>query len=117
MSRKSKAKGIAVFATGRPEWNKPVSHTATPWRRHDTEHDAIVASGDRLCIALVYAPNQQRPDAECAANLEFIVRACNAHDDLVAALQQAVDAAGYGKVLNKAGWVQACAAIAKAGAQ
>ena len=69
----------------------PVAHTPVPWRRHSHEEDAIVACGDGKPIALVYAPNRQRTDAECAANLTFIVQAVNAHHGLVAACTLAVE--------------------------
>lgn len=49
-----------------------------------------------------------------AANAEFIVRACNAHDDLLAALQALERAIANNEPFTRAEHEQARAAIAKA---
>jgi hypothetical protein len=74
-------------------------HTPGPW---ENDEGSIVSEGG-TAIANVYGPEDfpclgNADDArlaeieqECSANAEFIVRACNAHDDLVAALTDAVE--------------------------
>lgn len=78
-------------------------HTATPWQQ---DEDWIV-SGDGNPVAAAHM------NAE--ANAAFIVRACNAHDDLVRALRHAVEAF---EADNDKSWyvAEARAALAKAGA-
>jgi hypothetical protein len=75
-------------------------HTPTPWRIcTNAQFSSEVETADgSLSIALAHAKGHDLlPDAYEApeddvsdANAAFIVRACNAHDDLVAALE-AVD--------------------------
>lgn len=61
-------------------------HTVIPWHVHE-EWARIINSADG---------NGERPICKCAgpdgsANAEFIVRACNSHADLLAALEGALD--------------------------
>lgn len=71
-------------------------HTALPW----VAVGQLVTAGDTLkapVIARCLKDDIGRhglPRSECVANAEFIVRACNAHDDLLAALKMWV--ADYG---------------------
>lgn len=61
-------------------------HTATPWHRNikpATKYPVIFA-GQSTHIAQVVA--RGLPDEEVEANLEFIVRACNAHDEMLKTL-------------------------------
>lgn len=90
-------------------------HTPTPWV-HDPVLPAHVYSDDATgsivatCTGFSFAP---RPEAEKRANAAFIVRACNAHDELVAALRMVCDSGvALAQPIEKA----MCAALAKAGA-
>lgn len=68
-------------------------HTPLPWLRDRSsglECDVRAASKRKvaLCFGLSQTPHKTREamnayKAECDANAEFIVRACNAHDELV----------------------------------
>lgn len=63
-------------------------HTPGPW-----VHDAVTGSihdSDNRFVAVTWAPNPDGvptnfPDAQ--ANADYICRACNAHDDLLAACE------------------------------
>lgn len=68
------------------------AHTATPWQVNDNDSFQICdADGEvRGCAPIAFM--HSAPRAEKIANAKFIVRACNAHDDLVKALQAARDA-------------------------
>jgi hypothetical protein len=61
-------------------------HTATPWTLIGKQGTAIWA-GDEI-VATVEGSRTNHATARATA--EFIVLACNAHDDLVAALKEAV---------------------------
>ena len=63
------------------------SHTPGPWKQHATPGKiyASVRGADGRCVA----DCGSRSDVIAQANAEFIVRACNAHDDLLEALQRA----------------------------
>lgn len=62
-------------------------HTPTPWKTGDLY--IWGADGEPLDLAA-------RPRPERKANAEFIIRACNSHDELVAALGSAQSwLAGY----------------------
>lgn len=73
---------------------QPATHTPTPWRRGKAS-DAIVADApvrpfdDAEDVA--YYGGYLVAESVTVANQEFIVRACNAHDELVAALKRAVE--------------------------
>jgi enoyl-CoA hydratase/carnithine racemase len=66
-------------------------HTATPWHRNikPAAKYPVIFAGQNTHVAQVVAWGL--PDEVVEANLEFIVRACNAHDDLVKALKVARD--------------------------
>ena len=61
------------------------SHTPGPWKQHATPGKiyASVRGADGRCVA----DCGSRSDVIAQANAEFIVRACNAHDDLLEALE------------------------------
>jgi hypothetical protein len=65
------------------------THTSTPWKCRNQRgpiREAIDIGGEQLtCTA--YGMDPQHTEA----NASFIVRACNAHDELVAALEDALD--------------------------
>jgi len=61
-------------------------HIPTPWviKAHNTIYKPAIYSEDRLVSTI---RGGFTTEAEEYANAEFIVRACNAHDELVAALE------------------------------
>jgi hypothetical protein len=64
------------------------AHTPTPWQVEGSIYEHMAAGirgGSNRAIAQVWKGPRGH------ANAEFIVRACNAHDDLVAALKAIVD--------------------------
>lgn len=97
-------------------------HTATPWKTSGS--GTSVYNNQGALLAAVYGDDPQcRADDRMHANAEFIVRACNAHEDLVTELMSALcfveDAEGSNDF--KPGAVTARiksirAALAKAGA-
>jgi hypothetical protein len=68
-----------------------IKHTPTPWFFLKNGPDyAISATKSRIArFSDIFAtqPHSEAQYEEAEANAEFIVRACNAHDDLVAALE------------------------------
>ena len=75
---------------------KPV-HAATPWRvGPHTLNDEVIIYNQKACIATVPIWQHQGDTnillEQAYADAAFIVRACNAHDELVAALRLALDA-------------------------
>ena len=73
------------------------AHTRTPWAYHKSKSgashriwDTSNAAGGIVEILPRFTFGEKQPGAEAIANAEFIVRACNAHDDLVAALEAVV---------------------------
>jgi hypothetical protein len=70
-------------------------HTATPWQVHDNcgrKGEIGILADDAPCLIAIMA-NGGRGEwpIEAKANAEFIVRAVNAHDDLLAALTELVN--------------------------
>lgn len=70
-------------------------HSALPWKQNfERSADIISGMGGRdFSVCLVNGPKDHVHyllNRECQANAEFIVRACNAHYDLVAALRTAL---------------------------
>lgn len=71
-------------------------HTPTPWNGCD---DFITGAMHGRChssaAGVVYANHiiawMEKEDADRSANAAFIVRACNAHDELVAALERTLE--------------------------
>ena len=92
------------------------NHSPLPWVFDEITGD-VVAGEEEMLIHRSPEDNDDR-DEELAANSAFIVRACNAHDDLVAALA-ALEALVTARdeepsMLTDAEWSAARAAIAKA---
>jgi len=76
-----------------------MSHTSTPWTDHDgttadrtPEWHEIHASGGRVIATLEQDAYNDKwgewTPEEVRANAEFIVRACNAHDELLVACKE-----------------------------
>jgi len=67
-------------------------HTPTPWDSgHDGEIDFIytdVGSNKTICEMLYMEEWDEVGIGESQANAEFIVQACNAHDQLIEALEK-----------------------------
>lgn len=71
-----------------------VQHTPTPWEHlPDEEGSPIVGAGQRICDmdCRSFSDDEsfESQTAQMEADAAFIVRACNAHDELVAALKHA----------------------------
>lgn len=70
-------------------------HTPTPWHSisHSWAHTSIIADASTIALLDIEdeatEDNQEELEALKVANAEFIVRACNAHDQLVAAVKLA----------------------------
>lgn len=73
------------------------THTATPWQSAGEHELAGLSDGKLLRHAVIrsagdrWAALVEIEDAEGEANAEFICRACNSHDGLIAALTLAAD--------------------------
>jgi len=86
------------------------AHTATPWHLVDNGQffDVVVPwscspeSIDEYCPKICSIPYQGNDGIKGAPNAEFIVRACNAHDDLVKALSALVERIDYYASLGEA---------------
>lgn len=64
-----------------------MTHTPTPWI-HNLKRDRIESNGEKLLVNGVALPCGNHPKStEATANAQFIVQACNAHEELVAALK------------------------------
>jgi hypothetical protein len=95
-------------------------HTATPWEfshnsASDQQHACIEIHGDGWKIAYLQSSGQVLGGITyeaTEANAEFICRACNAHDALIAALQEIVTLAPTGSLAQH----KAHAALAAVGA-
>ena len=65
-----------------------MNHTLGPW--HIINSDMVVGPEGQLVADCERTPHCERPappTVEAMANAEFIVRACNAHEELLAALR------------------------------
>ena len=101
---------------------RTVGHTPTPWKVEALSvfgpHDEKGALAPVACCDVKWDGQVIRPYAEVVGNTAFIVRACNAHDGLLAACK------GLAAKLERSGeawmsdpdWLAASAAIAKADA-
>jgi hypothetical protein len=86
-----------------------MAHTPIPWKATRYSHYGILVTAKKRAIAgMMYRlPEDQ-------ANAEFIVRACNAHADLLAALEAAIERCVWQEG-NGSDWIDlARAAIARA---
>lgn len=90
-------------------------HTATPWKIAGASGTAVYGATGNMVAAIYGDDPQCRADERMIANAAFIVRACNAHDDLVKALQGLIRA-GHSLNASSHEWNAAHAALAKAGA-
>jgi len=63
-------------------------HTRLPWRT--TPIDSIFADGPGYAVAQTQQVAGDLGGEERTANADFIVRACNSHADLLAALEECV---------------------------
>lgn len=91
-------------------------HTPTPWARNINHKYPIysVTSHAHIAYTLLDAPNGI-DERVANANLEFIVRAVNAHDELVEVLRGLVVDVEYRRAIHKSPWYErAVAALAKA---
>lgn len=92
-----------------------MKHTPTPWFRNiraNGKYPTIFAGRNQHVCSV----SQQKTGDEIEANIDFIVTACNAHEDLVAALRELVTHNDHqtGAAFNYKASEKAWAAIAKA---
>lgn len=87
--------------------------TPGPWSANGLCVSCAVGARENISICIT-TPNFEN-DGSCYANAEFIARAGNSHDEMLAALKAAVTAHGpFGDDSRPEWWGAACAAIAKA---
>jgi hypothetical protein len=67
-------------------------HTPTPWAVEDTGCGIEIVSGN-FVVAEILPADGKDPTDQDRANAAFIVRACNAHDELVRALEAIAECA------------------------
>ena len=102
-----------------------IKHTPTPWAVQDLKTPPLITEEGAMIVTAMAATSRRvallttrhyTPHDVCLANAEFIVRAANAHDDLIVALQL-IDLAplAYGKDAQHEMQRIARAALAKAG--
>ncbi len=70
-----------------------MEHTATPWQLEERETDFVLQDADGEFINYLTKSRHidDLIDEEAEANAAFIVRACNAHDQLVKATRECLD--------------------------
>ena len=69
---------------------KQTAHTPTPWKADSLQPIVWSPVGEYECREIIAETRDTNiPNGTATANAAFIVRACNAHDDLVAALRKA----------------------------
>lgn len=66
------------------------AHTATPWYSTPSGMICTVAQVDAVATVHQHGANMASRN-EALATADFIVRACNAHEELVLSLQQAIE--------------------------
>lgn len=71
------------------------AHTPTPWRVGKTSPLFVWGADDSKVAETVPEENYGKARSHAAANAAFIVRACNSHDALIAALQLVVKHADF----------------------
>ena len=87
-------------------------HTPLPWTAEvhhivSRDTDGIARNNDNSSVAVAHGPDKE-------SNAAFIVRACNAHDELVAALESALKTAEFEGAAPRPWHFAARAAITKA---
>ncbi|CUW85647.1 hypothetical protein N5C66_03720 [Rhizobium pusense] len=88
------------------------THTPTPWFLNEAQD---FVKGDGRHIAVLFDGTPTSPTVkERKSNAAFIVRACNAHDELLAALKAARDFHDWNESSVSATARQVVVAIAKA---
>ena len=60
-------------------------HTPLPWYKTASSPDGYIYGADNKCIVEFGPETAGHMDEERWANAEFVVRACNAHEDLLEA--------------------------------
>lgn len=67
-----------------------MKHTPTPWSRNIRSNGKypVIFAGRNQHVCVV---SQQQSGEETEANIDFIVRACNAHDSFITFVQKARD--------------------------
>lgn len=87
----------AITSRTAAENESPSQHTPAPWSVAECSgiHDHMVVDSMGVVIAEIYDA-----DGRYAANAAFIVRACNHHETLLAALKDAID--GFNDVASQA---------------
>ena len=68
-----------------PAESKP-KHTELPWSRHY----GYIYGPDNVCLGEIFGKCNGRLIPEAAANINFIVRACNSHYELLEAAREAL---------------------------
>lgn len=76
-------------------------HTKLPWERWNKD-DQVIAGADGYVCRLGMPP-QEILSAKDEANLEFIIRACNCHDELARVLNDTLD-----MIINSECWWMDC---------
>lgn len=73
-----------------PENQEKTQHSPLPWKT-SAWGEIKTPEGETLLVNGVSLPYRNHPkDAEATANAQYIIRACNAFPDLLAALESAV---------------------------
>lgn len=95
-----------------------VRRTPLPWKRDGSDiwHQGVsyTDSGDPHLFTGIEIHSKLRDSSTARANLDFIVRACNAHDDMLAVLNRIAICHGIEDVIGSANFAEMRAAIAKA---
>jgi hypothetical protein len=88
-------------------------HTPLPWKADGPEVFALDADGNFNChVATAWSFPYLGPGSdEAVANAELIVRAVNAHADLLAACESAAEAFEALELLDEAGLARAAATV------
>ena len=65
-------------------------HTPLPWYKTASSPDGYIYGADNKCIVEFGPETAGHMDEERWANAEFVVLACNAHDDLLETLRECI---------------------------
>lgn len=94
-------------------------HTKTPWRvgpKHVIRAESMLPDGRRSTRFIAECCGSADEMVDTVASDAFIVQACNAHDDLVAALKLTLDRITMLEGPDAVGAAEARAALSRAGA-